>query len=260
MNFSAKQWTPEENDFLIKNYQNLSNQEIAAKIGRTAQAVTDRKKRMNLRSTKPEPSKQKQCTCCKVTKPIELFWSSKIMTAKTKIMSHCRECRNSSRQKQRAEIAAVRRACERGGFNAYWTDADFDYIRQNHTIMNDSEMGMFLGRSSEQVKIKRQGLGLPACAIQSNISETEEYKEHVERVKRMNQKELDENIELIRQETIYLISAMSKVNDETVLECERKLDEMVIKNPASWWQRRVNWKLGQFIELILPGYKFVSVL
>ena len=258
-------WTPEENAFLIANHQKMRVEEIAIAIGRTVQGIKDRKRRLNLRGATPvrkvkEPLQQRECSHCKTTKPIKEFWSTRKKTEKTTTTTQCFDCRNAIRQKQREEMRALDRA--RGGFLAHnrWTDEEFDYIRNNHKTQTDDEMGLFLKRNGNQVRLKRQAMGLQSCKFLSGISETEEYKEHLKKIRQINQKELDENIEIIRQEVMYLISVMKTISSDTVLECERKLDNLVMENPPNWWYRRVNWKLGQFIELILPDYKFVSVL
>jgi len=255
---NERKWTQRDIDFLILNYKKMSIYELGAELDRTSNGVRFKIKRILSELESISGPEHKTCLCCKKTYDLKFFWTSHEWTKKTRIVGTCRTCRNSNRQKQRAsasilgeKIIKVKR----------WTDQELNYIRDNCGHQTDIEIATILNRSHEQVGLKRRAMGLdpfvPEC---KNESVKEIYDEQRQKKREKEQKDLEDEIELIRSETIYLINNMTTLSNETVTECERKMDELVIKNPLNWWARRINWKLGQFIELILPGYEFVPVI
>lgn len=253
-----KKWTQEEIDFLISNYKNLSIYELGAELDRTPDDVRMKIKRILSELESISGPENKVCLCCKKAYDLKSFWTSHEWTEKTRIVGTCRICRNSARQKQRAsasilgeKIIKVKR----------WTDQELNYIRDNCGHKTDMEIAIELNRSHERVGLKRRAMGLDPFVLEcKNKLAKEIYDEQRQKKREKEQKDLEDEIELIRSETMYLINNMTTLSNETVTECERKMDELVIKNPPNWWERRINWKLGQFIELILPGYEFVPVI
>ena len=138
-----RKWTNDEVDFLINNYQKLTDGELGLKLNRTKDAIE--RKRANLKlskntSLKLDSSLEKEILSCNLT------YSE--ISAKYQITYE--QVRGIFRKNGKKSI----------GHNKLWNKTDDNYLIENYQKKSDLEMSLHLNRTPIAVFKRRKKMGL----------------------------------------------------------------------------------------------------
>lgn len=102
MNSTKNRWTKEETDWMIENYPTVGPKASSDKLGRKVSVVTLKAWKLKLKYVKL-PAKNVNCKVCRkclIEKDLSEFT---IRTENLRPASHCRQCKNETKTKQRRE-------------------------------------------------------------------------------------------------------------------------------------------------------------